>query len=134
MFFFFFLLKVKPLIGSSEICQKYLNNLMCYICAPNQFKFYGKERLTVCTQFCDKMYDACAEAILKGSKINEIYSNGEEFCKSRRYNTGDIKQDNCFSYKVEYKKSSAPKQPHTINISKLAMMLGILFLIIFVLF
>ena len=82
---------------------------MCYICAPNQFKFYGKERLTVCTQFCDKMYNACAEAILKGSKINEIYSNGEEFCKSRRYNTGDIKQDNCFHYKVEHKTSSSNK-------------------------
>ena len=96
------------MIGSSEICQKYLNNLMCYICAPNQFKFYGKERLTVCSQYCDKMYDACGEAILKGSKINEIYSNGEEFCKSRRYNIDDIKKDKCFHYAVvEHKVNSS---------------------------
>lgn len=93
--------KVKPLIGSSPLCQQYLNNLMCYICAPNQFKFYGKERLTVCRQFCDKMYEACADAILKGSKINEIYQNGEEFCKSRRFNIDDIEKDKCFYYKVE---------------------------------
>ena len=84
---------------------------MCYICAPNQFKFYGKERLTVCNQYCDKMYDACGEAILKGSKINEIYLNGEEFCKSRRYNIDDIKRDKCFYYAVEHKTSSS----HSIN-------------------
>ena len=93
--------KVKPLIGSSELCQKYVNNLLCYICAPNQFKFYGKERLTVCRQYCDKMYSACGEAILKGSRINEIYSNGQEFCQSRRYLVEDLEDDNCFSYDVE---------------------------------
>lgn len=74
---------------------------MCYICAPNQFKFYGKERLTVCREFCDEMYDACADAVLKGSKINEIYVNGEEFCKSRRYNIEVLDNDNCFFFNVE---------------------------------
>ena len=53
------------------------------------------------------MYDACAEAILKGSKINEIYSNGEEFCKSRRYNIDDVGKDKCFYYQVEAKINSA---------------------------
>ena len=90
--------KVKSLIGSSELCQQYLNNLMCYICAPNQFRFYGKERLTVCVQFCNQMYDACAEAILKGYRINEIYSNGSEFCLSRRYNVEYKQKDNCFFF------------------------------------
>jgi hypothetical protein len=93
--------KVKPLIGSSELCQKYLNYLMCYICAPNQFKFYGKERLTVCLEYCDKMYQACAEAILKGSKINEIYMNGQEFCESRRYNVDKTNKEDCFFIKIQ---------------------------------
>ncbi|CAF0755138.1 unnamed protein product [Brachionus calyciflorus] len=88
--------KVKPLIGSSVKCQKYLNNLMCYICAPNQFKFYGKERLTVCREYCDEMYDACGDAILKGAKIKEIYDNGEKFCESRRYNIDVLDRDQCF--------------------------------------
>lgn len=88
--------KVKPLIGSSIKCQKYLNNLMCYICAPNQFKFYGKERLTVCLEYCDLMYEACSDAILKGAKIREIYENGEEFCESRRYNIDRFEKDQCF--------------------------------------
>jgi hypothetical protein len=95
--------KVKPLIGSSELCQQYLNKLMCYICAPNQYKFYGKERLTVCVQFCDQMYDACSHAILKGYRINEIYSNGSEFCQSRRYNVHFHSQENCFYYIADHK-------------------------------
>lgn len=88
--------KVKPLIGSSIKCQKYLNNLMCYICAPNQFKFYGKERLTVCLEYCNLMYEACSDAILKGAKIREIYENGEDFCESRRYNIDQLEKDRCF--------------------------------------
>jgi hypothetical protein len=76
---------------------------MCYICAPTQFKFYGKERLTVCTEYCDKMFDACGDAILKGSRINEIYSNGIEFCKSRRYNIDVLDHDKCFYYDIELK-------------------------------
>ena len=75
---------------------------MCYICAPNQFRFYGQERLTVCVEYCDRMYDACAEAILKGSRINQIYSNGEEFCKSRRYNIDKSnKRNSCFFYDIQ---------------------------------
>ena len=73
---------------------------MCYICAPNQYKFYAKERLTVCSEFCDEMYEACAEASLKGSKINEIYSNGTEFCRSRRFNIDNLENDKCFYFKV----------------------------------
>ena len=101
--------KVKPLIGSSELCQKYLNNLMCYICSPNQYKFYGKERLTVCAEFCNEMYNACSEAILKGSKINEIYSNGIEFCTSRRFNIDYMSKDKCFYYQVLQISSNAIK-------------------------
>ena len=99
--------KVKPLIGSSELCQKYLNNLMCYICAPNQFKFYGKERLTVCIEYCDKMYNACGDAILKGSRINNIYTSGEDFCKNRRYNVDVKNRDKCFYYEIEPVSTSA---------------------------
>lgn len=93
--------KVKPLIGSSVLCQKYVNYLMCYICAPVQFKFYGKERLTVCEEYCDRMYDACGSAILKGSRIKEIYRNGTEFCISQRYIVDKLERDNCFYYDVE---------------------------------
>jgi hypothetical protein len=97
---------------------------MCYICAPNQFKFYGKERLTVCVQYCDKMYEACADAILKGSKINEIYLNGEEFCKSRRYNIGDMKNDKCFYYRIQPVISLCT---HVINNSLLNLIISLYF-------
>ncbi|VEL38218.1 unnamed protein product [Protopolystoma xenopodis] len=39
--------KMKPLKGASDECVRYLNYLMCYICAPDQYNFYLQDRLTV---------------------------------------------------------------------------------------
>jgi hypothetical protein len=47
------------------------------------------------------MYQECGDAVLKGSRIKEIYLNGEQFCKGRRYDIGDLNKDNCFHYKIE---------------------------------
>ena len=77
--------RVKPLVGASPACQRYTNYLMCYICAPYQNTFYFRERLTVCERFCDSWYQACGSAILKGSVISSLYSNGKDFCKSRSF-------------------------------------------------
>ena len=82
---------------------------MCYICSPRQYKFYGKERLTVCIEFCDEIYSACGEAILKGSKISEIYLNGSEFCRSRRFNVDLRSNDNCFYYNINEKEYLSEK-------------------------
>lgn len=87
--------KMKPLQGASVACQKYINYLMCYICSPDQFLFYKNERLTVCQGFCDKLYDACNSAILKGSVIRHLYANGREFCRSRRFQVNTV---NCFTF------------------------------------
>lgn len=119
--------KVKPLIGSSPLCQRYLNKLMCYICSPKQHKFYGKERLTVCVEFCTEMYNACAEAVLKGSKINEIYLNGVEFCKSRRFNIDYKMNDNCFYYDVfdEFSENYIKNSVNSIKLNKLLILLSL---------
>ncbi len=87
--------RVKPLKGASQHCQKYINYLMCYICAPNQNTFYSKERLTVCLEFCDKLYDACKSATLKGSIIGKLYPGGREFCESRRF---QVATEHCFIF------------------------------------
>ena len=88
--------RVKPLKGASQGCQKYINYLMCYICAPDQNLFYQNERLTVCKGFCDNLFDACGSAILKGSVIRDLYSSGEQFCKSRRFLVAET--HGCFSF------------------------------------
>lgn len=88
---------VKPLKGASVQCQRFINYLMCYICAPNQNTFYQKERLTVCESFCDSFYEACLGASLKGNQIVELYPNGKEFCISRRFLVGS---SNCFRFDV----------------------------------
>ena len=91
--------KVKPLQGASVACQKYINYLMCYICAPYQYLFYKRERLTVCGEFCDSLFHACSTAILKGSVIKELYDNGKSFCESRRFEVDTSKDaTNCFKF------------------------------------
>lgn len=88
---------MKPLIGSSPECLLYINYLMCYICAPSQNTFYMGRNLTVCKEFCDRLYSACQFATLKGSIIGKSYSNGTEFCTRRRFlvSTDSTK---CFSH------------------------------------
>ncbi|RUS80533.1 hypothetical protein EGW08_011717 [Elysia chlorotica] len=90
--------RVKPLRGASPACQKYTNYLMCYVCAPNQGDFYKKESLTVCEEFCDSWYDACQFAVLKGSVIKDLYSNGSEYCHSRRFKVQPKKKGGCFFF------------------------------------
>lgn len=87
---------VKPLPGSSPECQRYTNYLMCYICAPYQNSFYGQEKLTVCEEFCNAWYAACSSAILKGSVIGGLYTNGREFCEKRNFQCEPMKNKNCF--------------------------------------
>ncbi|XP_038064149.1 uncharacterized protein LOC119734691 [Patiria miniata] len=90
--------KVKPLQGATLPCQKYINYLICYICAPTQYKFYLWQRLTVCEEFCDLIFDRCKDAILKGSAIGELYKNGTNFCKSRRFEVAPYSSGKCFYF------------------------------------
>jgi len=101
---------LKPPQGASKECQRQLNYLMCYICDPKQYKFYKNEYLTVCPRFCDNLYGACKNAILKGSVIGDLYANGSQFCKSRRFIVGKSNnEENCFHYSGEHDTSFAHK-------------------------
>lgn len=99
--------RVKPLRGASPACQRYTNYLMCYVCAPNQNAFYYMESLTVCEEFCDAWYDACQNAILKGSIIKELYSNGSEYCASRRFKVQPAETSSCYYFDARRDKSEA---------------------------
>lgn len=90
--------QVRPLIGSSDECTAFINVLMCYVCSPLQFAFYRSERLHVCLSYCDRMYKACATALMKGIPVGEIYANGREFCLSRRFEINDTyNSSTCFT-------------------------------------
>lgn len=112
---------VKPPQGASARCLQQLNYLTCYVCDPNQYKFYINEYLYVCNEFCDNLYDACKDAILKGSVISNLYRNGEEFCQSRRFKIGDRNAGNCFYFSEELVSSdgAALRNKNFINISLL---------------
>jgi hypothetical protein len=88
--------RVKALPGASENCQKYTNYLMCYICAPYQNLFYMQERLTVCEEFCNAWFEACRTAILKGSIVGQLYTNGNLFCRSRSFVVDLVANGKCF--------------------------------------
>ena len=90
--------QMKPLIGASELCQRYTNYLMCYICDPYQYTFYIWRRLSVCEEFCNEFLDSCKDATLKGSKIKDIYTSGKDFCESRRYHVKPRSSRECFYF------------------------------------
>ena len=71
---------------------------MCYVCSPLQYGFYRSERLHVCLSYCDRMYKACATALMKGTPVGELYASGREFCLSRRFEINDQNNSStCFS-------------------------------------
>lgn len=84
---------LRPLPGANRECLAYLNMLICYICAPNQFRFYSRERLTVCASFCSDLYRACLDAVLKGSPIKTLYRDGISFCQSRGFSVSNGTSD-----------------------------------------
>ncbi|XP_070187943.1 uncharacterized protein [Littorina saxatilis] len=102
--------RVKPLRGASPECQRYTNYLMCYICSPDQHRFYLMESLTVCEEFCQAWYDACKTAILKGSVIRSLYADGEAFCRSRRFKVDTVKNGKCFFFDARQDKNGAARE------------------------
>ena len=90
--------QLTTLPGASDECQRHLNYLYCYICAPNQNSFFYSNTLTVCEEFCDGLFRACGGAELKGRKIGDAYENGTEFCRSRRFQVDKKANGKCFFY------------------------------------
>ena len=101
--------QLTPLIGASQDCSQNLNYLYCYICAPNQNMFFQEFTLTVCEEFCDRVFSSCKGAQLKGRKIGNIYKNGTEFCKGRRFQTDKQANGKCFTFNSKQRKSSSQK-------------------------
>ncbi|XP_064627789.1 voltage-dependent calcium channel subunit alpha-2/delta-2-like [Lineus longissimus] len=118
--------KVKPLKGSSRECQIHMNYLMCYICAPTQHMFYSRERLTVCEDFCDALYDACKSAILKGSLISHLYQNGRSFCLSRSFEVAPPTAVRCFRYYSEKDKNASKNIQYNIRLISMCLFIHVL--------
>lgn len=104
--------QLTPLPGADDRCQKYLNYLYCYICAPNQNSFFSTNTLTVCEEFCNDVFFACGSTLLKGRRIKELYSNGKEFCISRRFRVDREVNGKCFAFDGEKHGTSSKTQKH----------------------
>lgn len=114
--------QLTPLVSASGDCNQHLNYLYCYICAPNQNTFFKDFTLTVCEEFCDRVYSACKNALLKGRKIRNVYKNGKEFCKGRRFETDKEANGRCFTF-VE--KPGVKSIAERTAVNSLSIMLGL---------
>ena len=116
-----------PLRNASEACRLHINYLMCFICAPNQETFYQRERLTVCEEFCDRWYNSCKDALLKGFTVKGLYSDGTEFCRARKFlvASGMNKNTGCYTFPLNNnRRSSATAVKNTAWVIALLTLLG----------
>ncbi|KAJ7362050.1 hypothetical protein OS493_013138 [Desmophyllum pertusum] len=109
--------QLTPLVSASSECAEYMNYLYCYICAPNQNTFFKDFTLTVCEEFCDRLYSACKNAELKGRKIKYIYKNGKGFCKGRRFEMDKEANGRCFTFNPELGTKSTSKRVSVNSVS-----------------
>lgn len=67
---------------------------MCFICSPAQSIFFKNETLNVCTEYCDRYYEACNDAYSGVYKIGDLYSSGTAFCSELQYS---VTNTDCFT-------------------------------------
>jgi len=89
---------LNPIPGASKECVQNLNYLYCYICAPDQNTYFKESTLYVCEEFCDVIFNSCRNARLKGFLLEDLYSNGTEFCESRRFKTRKTNVGGCYKF------------------------------------
>ena len=96
-----------PMAGANSKCVEVLNHLYCYVCSPDQSNFFNMGRLTVCEGSCNLVYSACSDALLKGVRLRKLYTNGTEFCATRKFFTAKAKTGQCYDFTRFFTKSSA---------------------------
>ncbi|XP_012939510.1 uncharacterized protein LOC106012129 [Aplysia californica] len=86
-----------PLYSASLLCRNYINYLMCFFCSPDQYKFYkSNQKVMVCPDYCDAMYEECKTAGFQKTLIGEEYSNGTAFCEAQNFDVVD--SADCFEF------------------------------------
>lgn len=126
--------QLTPLAGASSDCAQYMNYLYCYICAPNQNSFFKDFTLTVCEEFCDRIYSACKNAVLKGRKLKYMYKSGKEFCIARRFETDKEANGRCFTFDSQSGTKSTSQQISVNSVSLTVVVMFTIFAKYYVLF
>ncbi|CAH1272996.1 Hypp5025 [Branchiostoma lanceolatum] len=103
---------VVPPRGANQNCTDHLYYLMCYICSPRQHLFYSDEVVTICEELCNRLFEACANATLKGQRIGEQYSSGRDYCVSRKFRVGRQSSGSCYSHNFSVVEDIDPPGSH----------------------
>eukprot|EP00164_Ancoracysta_twista_P013558 GFYU01021709.1.p1 GENE.GFYU01021709.1~~GFYU01021709.1.p1 ORF type:complete len:165 (-),score=33.87 GFYU01021709.1:192-647(-) len=61
-----------------------------------------KSEFSICTSFCQKLYESCGDVVWNGKKIRETFTSAEEFCPGQNTAISSIdivlRDYNCFDY------------------------------------
>lgn len=76
--------------GASEACIDAFNMLMCWPCDPAQSGYYVDGALTLCLDFCERVYDGC-------DSFNEAYETAQAFCEAKGYRVQEETGAGCFN-------------------------------------
>ena len=80
-------------------CREVMTYVMCHFCAYDQAQWYdadaastGNKAVTICESLCDRVFEACKNALFRGSKLRNAFRDGPAFCEAqnfRVYSDGD---------------------------------------------
>ncbi|KAK7093770.1 uncharacterized protein [Littorina saxatilis] len=87
---------IEPLHSASRSCRNQLNYLMCFFCSPDQHLWFIKQKLRVCAEYCDSLYEDCLKAGVGKRTFGEEYDNGTMFCEAQNFEV--IDGASCFEY------------------------------------
>jgi hypothetical protein len=61
------------------------------------FIFQKRNQVSICSSFCNKIYENCKSAEYKNTTIQDIYKNGREFCEAQDFRIIDSNHQ-CFEF------------------------------------
>ncbi|GFS17901.1 voltage-dependent calcium channel subunit alpha-2/delta-3-like [Elysia marginata] len=85
-----------PLYGATKLCRNYINYLMCFFCSPDQGRFYKSNKVHVCLEYCESLYEECKNAGFNNMLIGEAYANGTSFCEAQNFEV--VENSDCFKF------------------------------------
>ncbi|RUS73955.1 hypothetical protein EGW08_018293 [Elysia chlorotica] len=103
-----------PLYGATKLCRNYINYLMCFFCSPDQGKFYKSNKVNVCLDYCESLYEECKNAGFSNMLIGEAYANGTSFCEAQNFEV--VENADCFKFDPNVFGSSVKMVPLSILI------------------
>ncbi|XP_076451341.1 uncharacterized protein LOC143287283 [Babylonia areolata] len=87
---------IEPLHSATRSCRNQLNYLMCFFCSPDQHLWFINQKLRVCAEYCNSLYEECLAAGVGVRTFGREYANGTAFCEAQNFEV--VEGASCFEY------------------------------------